>query len=103
MKIFLKPKSNLGKYSILSIILFFILLGILFLLINLGERGGTTFFSNTKLAIIGLLAALFGILSLFTGTISIIKNKDYSIPVILSTLIGFLVFFWVIGEILFPH
>jgi len=97
------PKSSLGKYSLLSIILFFIFLGILFLFINLGERGGMTFFNNLKLAIPGLLSGIFGIIGFFTGIISIIKKKDYSVLVFISTLIGFFVLFWVSAEILFPH
>ena len=66
MKIKFTPKLNIDKYSIPLIILLFIFLGILILLIHLGERGDTTFFSNVKLAITGLLATLFGIL-VFSG------------------------------------
>jgi len=66
------------------------------------ERGGDTFFSNLKLTIPFLFSAIAGIFSFFNGMISILK-KEKSILVFLSTLLGFLIFLFVLGEILFPH
>jgi len=103
MKIYFIPKTNLGKWSIRLIIAFLILLGLFFIFIVLGERGGDTFFSNLKLAIPGLLSAISAIAAFFIGLISIIKSKERSVCVFLASLIGFLILLWVLAEILFPH
>ena len=97
------PDSWQGKLSIWLIFLFFVFIGLFFIFINLGERGGNYFFSNLKLTISIMFAGLFGIGSLISGTISLIKDKERSVLVFLSTLIGFLVFLWILLEFLFPH
>lgn len=103
MKITLIPKTYLGKWSVGLIISFFILLGVFFMFINLGERGGNTFFSNLKLTIPGCLAAISAIASFFTGIISVFKNKERSVLVFLSSILGFLILLWCLAEVLFPH
>jgi hypothetical protein len=103
MKIHFLPKTHLGKLSLKLIISFFIFMGIFFLFINMGERGGKTFFSNLKLTIPFLIANISAIISFFTGTISITKKKEKSILVILSTILGFLILLWFGAEFLFPH
>lgn len=103
MKINFALKSNLGKWSVGLIISFFVFLGVFFMFVNLGERGGETYFSNLKLAIPFTIAWICGIGSFFTGIISVIKSKEHSIFVFLATLIGFFVLLWILAEILFPH
>ena len=44
-----------------------------------------------------------GIAAFFTGIISILKNKERSVLVFLSTLLGSLVLLWIFAEIAFPH
>ncbi len=101
MKIYFISKNYLGKWSFGLIISFFVFLGLFFLFVNLGEKGGETFFSNPKLTIPMLVAATSGIGSFFTGILTIFKNKEKSIFVFLSTLIGFFVLLWCLSEILF--
>jgi len=103
MKIRLKPKTKLGKISIMLVAAFFVLLGIFFMLVSMGERGGNTYFSNLKLTIPFTIAWLSAIGSFFSGIISIIKNKERSVFVFLSSLIGFLVLLFILAEFLFPH
>ena len=103
MKINFIPKTYLGKWSVGLVIGFFMFLGLFFIFIALGERGGDAFFSNLKLTIPGLLAAISSIGSFFTGIVSIFKNKERSIIVFLSTILGFLILLWCFAEILFPH
>jgi hypothetical protein len=43
------------------------------------------------------LAAFFG------GLIAILKKKDFSLLVFLSTLLGFFMFLFLLAEIIFPH
>ena len=103
MKINLRPKTYLGKWSAWLIVCFLVFFGLFFLFIGLGERGGSTFFSNLKLTIPYLIAGICGVASFFTGIIGIFKDKERSILVFLSTIIGFFVFLWILAEFLFPH
>ena len=103
MKIKLIPKAQLGRWSCGLIGAFFIFLGLFFVFCSLGEKGGNTFFSNLKLAVPHSMAAISGIFSFITGTLSIIRNKEKSILVFLSIVAGFLVLLWILSEIVFPH
>ena len=67
------------------------------------QKGGNAFFDNLTLAIPILLVGITSIASFFTGILGITKNKDYTILVFLSTIIGFLVLVFLIGEIFFEH
>jgi len=96
-------KTRLGKWSVGLIVIFFLSLATLYFFIALGQRGGEGFFSNLLLAIPGLVAGISGIFAFFTGIISIFKHKERAVFVFLSTAIGFLVLFWCLAEILFPH
>lgn len=97
------PKTVLGKWSVGLIIAFFLFFGLLLLLVASGQRGGETFFSNPYLAFAGVFAAISATGSFFAGLASIIKNKEMSVLVILSTAIGLLVLWFVLGEFLYPH
>lgn len=97
------PKITFGKWSVTLIIFFVIFFAVFLLFVASGERGGAVFFSNLKLAISGLLAAVSAILSFFIGFIAVIFQKERSILVFVAISIGFLVFLFVLGEILFPH
>ena len=97
------PKTKFGKYSVYLIISFFVFLGLFFLLVNLGERGGDTFFSNLKLTIPMLIAGFSGVGSFVTGIISVFKNKERSILVFLCVILGFLILLFILAEVLFSH
>lgn len=103
MSVISKPKTTLGNWSVRTIgtsILFFILF---FAIVASGQRGGDTIFSNLWLAIPMLAAAILAISSFFTGTICIVRNRERSILVFLSTIFGFFVLLYVLAEIMFPH
>jgi len=103
MKINFMPKTYLAKWSVGLIVSFFVFLGLFFLFVDLGERGGDTFFNNLKLTIPIVVAGISGISAFFIGLISIIKNRERSVFVFMATLLGFFVLLWVLAEILFPH
>jgi hypothetical protein len=103
MKINFMPKTNLGKWSFRLILAFIVFLGIFYLFVYLGLRGGDTFFSNPGLAIPISLAGISAIASLVTGIISVIKDKEKAIVVFLSIIIGVFVTLFILGELLFPH
>ena len=102
-KIHLLPKTNSGKWSLWLILTFILLLIFTIFLIASGQRGSEKFSDNLILSIPTLIAGLSAIASFFTGIISIIKHKERSILIYPSTIIGFLVLFFVLGELIFPH
>lgn len=102
-KITFMPKTYLGKWTVGLIISFLSFLGVFFMFVHLGERGGDTIFSNLKLLISYSLAVISAVASFFTGIITTFKNKERSILVFLCMIVGFLVLLWILAEILFPH
>ena len=50
-----------------------------------------------------ILAGVSGISAFLTGIIGIIKSKDRSVTVFISTIVGFFILFLVLVEVLFPH
>ena len=103
MKLHFIPKTQLGKWSIWLIIAFIVLFMSFQLLVASGQRGGDTFFSNLALSVPMLIAGISGISAFFTGIIGIIRNKERSFLAFISTIIGFFILFFVLGEFLFPH
>jgi hypothetical protein len=103
MKNIFLPTTTWGKKSVYLIVFFTLSLSIFFLLVHLGERGGATFFSNPKLTTSILLAAISAISAFFTGLFSISAQKERSILVFLSTILGFFVLLFASAELLSPH
>lgn len=91
------PKTKLGKWSVGLIIASCVLFGLLQLLAVSGQKGGESFSDNLLLAIPGFSTAIAGIMAFITGIISIIKSKERSVLVFVSTFIGFLVLFVIFG------
>jgi len=103
MKVHFTSKTLLGKWSIglavASIVLF---ISIQFFVAS-GLRDSYKFISGLLLTIPVPLAGISGVSAFFTGVIGIIKSKERSVLVFLSTMIGFFVLFFLLGEVLFPH
>jgi len=97
------PKTKLGKWSVYLIGLFILFLIIFYILIATGQRGGDTFFSNTYLTIPFLLAAVSGVASFIVGPIAIIKQRERSVLVFLSSFVGLLITLFLAAELIFPH
>lgn len=97
------PKTKLGNWSVGLIAIFFFLLGVFYVLVYSGQRGGETFFSNLYLTVPMLIAAAAGVSAFFTGGVSIIRDKERALLVFLSTLMGLFVLLYTSAEILFPH
>ena len=97
------PKTKLGKWSVSLIGAFIVFLLIFYAIITTGQRGGDTFFSNMYLTIPFLLAAISGISSFICGLIAIIKQRERSVLVFISSFLGFLITLFLAAEIIFPH
>lgn len=104
------PKTKLGKWSV-------VLIPIMFLLFYAGSSlthslyesisAGNTLFEDLVnrplLASSMLLGFGAGISGFVTGLIGIIKQKERSVFVFISTIIGAALIVFLIGEFLFPH
>ena len=97
------PKTLLGKWSTGLIIVFFALFVLFNALVASGQRGGETFFDNLTLTIPIFAAGISAVVAALLGIFSIIRQRERSIFVFVSSLIGFLVLFFVLGEVLSPH
>jgi len=100
----LLPKTTPGKWSIGLIIAFFLLLATGMTVVTaFHQTGGNTIFDNLWISIPMLGAAVSAITGLFVGIAAIWKQKERAILVFVPIIIGFLVLFFVLGEILVPH
>lgn len=86
------PYSIPGKGSVLSIIVFFILVLILNLAID-GQKSSLSGSAFNELAadVLAVSAVLMSTISMIMGFFAIFKHKDYSIVVGLATLLGIVV------------
>ena len=91
MKIQILSKTKIGKWASLFTLLFIVLMGLKAL--NIGIR----------LPLPSPFIAVLGVIGFVLGVISIFKNKDRSLSVLLSIPVGLLIIFWVAAEIAFPH
>ena len=97
-------KTTLGKWSIGLIIAFFLLLATgIFVVTVLGQTGGNTIFDNPSISVPMLGAGASAIAAAFTGIVSVWRQKERAILVFVPIIIGFLVLWFVLGEILVPH
>ncbi len=105
----LLPKSILGKWSVVLIVVMPILfyLGMSFADFYSSIPAGKTILQDIVnrpgVALSMLVGFASGIIAFITGLVAIIKNRERSILVFLSTIIGALLILYLAGEIIFPH
>lgn len=97
------PKTKYGKWSVGLILGFVLFLAIFFIVVKMDYRGGDTFFSNPLLAIPILISGICGVMSMITGVLALFKEKERSVFVYISILLGLFVSIFVLGEIITPH
>ena len=110
MKIYLMPKTILGKWSLGLIVTMPVLfiIGMSFTsLLYKSVSGGNTILEDIArrpvLALTMLVAFVSGISAFITGLIAVIRQKERSLSVYVAVIIGTLLILFVIAEILFPH
>lgn len=110
MKIRFGPKARLGKWSVGLIVvmpvLFFVGASFANSLYESVPAGNTILEDITKrpaLALTMLAGFVSGISALITGLIAITKQKERTLLVYISTIVGALLLLFLIGEVLFPH
>lgn len=108
MKVNFMPKTCLGKWSVKCLAGFIGLYLLSLILVGLGmrhERGVTSIAPAFQLFLMaaGILALVCGIAAFGIGVVGIIKEKERSVLVFLSAIIGTLVLIFILGEFLIPH
>lgn len=110
VRLFTSPESNAGKWSLWLIVAMplFFLLGSLFMntlyaSIPSGDSILLDIAMRPALSLFMLSGMGAGVLAFFSGLLAIIREKERSIFVIASTLVGSLMVLFLIGEIVFPH
>jgi len=109
IKINFAPKSNLGKWSIGLIVMVPILLyiGMSFVSFYESVPAGKTILQDIivrpGIALLMLAGFISGITAFFIGIVGIIRKKDRSILVFLSTAMGFFVLLWCLAQFSFSH
>ena len=104
------PQTTAGQWSVGLIVAMPILFIIgssftnsLYQSISAGETVFADIAARPALALTMLAGMLAGISSFITGLLAIIRQKERTILVYVSTVIGTFLIVFLIGEILFPH
>jgi hypothetical protein len=104
------PKTTLGKWSVGLIVIMPVLFAISFLLTDTlyeSVASGETILQDIAgrpvLALSMLTGMVCGIAAFITGIITIVKRQERGLLVYVSTILGLLVIFFLIGEFVSPH
>lgn len=104
MKTSFLPKTKLGRYSVVSILIAICLLAILFVMTTVFDfRGGDTFASDLPVAVPAFLFWTFGFAAFILGLIAVLRLKSRSILVFTSSILGLLILLQGFIEIATAH
>lgn len=97
------PRSRPARWALILMVGSAWLFAAFFALVISGQKGGDTFFSNPWLA--GTITAGAGtaILAALLSIYSIIRERERSVSVFVTTALGLLVLAYAILELAFPH
>ena len=96
MKIYILPKTRLGKASVFLAAAGILITAVSMVTVARGDQG-----PGTVLQLTGAVSSLLSIAAFLTGIISIIWSKERAILVYLGMV--FLALIFILGEFLFPH
>ena len=103
------PETFLGKWSVALIVAMpiFFYIGMssvdFYESVPAGKTIPHDIVARPGIALPMLAGFVSGIAAFFTGIIGIIRKKDHSVFIFLSTAMGFLILLWCLAEVLFPH
>jgi hypothetical protein len=104
----LLPKNKLGEWSVvlIMVMMLFFYLGMSFVDFYSSIPAGRTIpqdiINRPGVALLMLAGFASGIIAFITGLVAIIKNRERSVLVFVSTIIGALLILYLAGEIIFP-
>jgi len=99
----LLPTTTPGRWSILAVATFAVIVVIFALMVAAGQRGGEEFLDNLWLALPGLGAYLAAVAAFILGALAIGASGERSLTVMAATGFGFLVTAFGVLEVLFSH
>ncbi len=99
----LLPTTAPGRWSILAVAVFGVLLAVFALAVAAGQRGGEEFFDNLWLTVPFLGAYLAGVSALVLGVVAMTAFGERSVIVVAATILGLLITAFGVLEVLFPH
>ena len=97
------PRSRPARWALVLIVASAWLFAAFFALVISGQKGGETFFSNPWLAGTATAGAGSAIAAAGFGIYSIVRERERSIAVFITTILGLLVLAYAILEVAFPH
>jgi hypothetical protein len=97
------PRTSLGRWSALLMGGFVAMMGLFFVAVAAGQRGGDAFFDNLWLAAPAILAWTSGAAAGVTGLWAIIDRAERAPLVFLAVAIGLIVIAFGGAELAFPH
>jgi hypothetical protein len=99
----LRPVTRLGRWSIGLVGLFFMAFIVMVLVVGSGQQGGETFSDNWWISGPAFTAVAGAIGALVTGVIALALRGERALAVIFAVVVGALVTWFVLGEIIAPH
>ena len=103
MKSYFLPRTTPGKCSAILIVVLIVSFATFQAFVVSGEHGGETFFSNMLLVVPMLVAGISGIAAFAIGLLAMIRCRERSVLVYITTAIGLFVLIFSLVEILYPH
>lgn len=105
MKISVLPSTKYGRLALFMIMasVALIVFANIILVGALGLRGGNTIFDNIPLSMFMIIGFASAIGSSISGLIGIVRFKERSVLVMMTTLLGMLVLTFLVGELIVPH
>jgi hypothetical protein len=94
MNITILPKTILGKWSLGTILVGILLYMIFFIVVRLGYRSGVNVPASPT-----ILLFISAIASMVIGIISVIKNKERSILIFITIVMGLLALVFLVGDV----
>lgn len=99
----LRPTTVPGRWSILAVLAFAVLIAIFAFTVAAGQRGGEEFFDNLWLTVPFLGAYLAAVAAFAFGASAIAAAGERSVAVMAATAFGLLVTTFGVLEVAFPH
>lgn len=99
------PATKLGKWSLMLLAGFFLLF-IFTAVVIIGlfhQEGGDSFTDNLYISIPMFSAFGCAIAAIVTGVVSVWKYKERALLIYLPIILGLLITYFIIGELLTPH
>jgi hypothetical protein len=97
------PRTVLGRLSAGLLGGFVVMLGLFFVIVASGQRGGDAYIDNLWLALPMTAAAISGAAAGLIGLWAIVGRSERAPIIFVALAVGFVVIAWSSAEVLLPH